>query len=890
MNYSDFQNEPSSEKITLVRMEAAKRLMGWTLTAGSVYSIPFEYTVLAGIEDGSVALTSVDAIEDLVAGKYYFDRSAAMVYVWTHTGAHPNGRFLIARIGLNFANVPIALPHDLLSGYEVFFEPLVQSTSTFGVEIDTINQTAEAIEGSGQLTFHNDSDFWPSNFDTLYFENQSIYVYSFHRDLAPSEARLIFSGTIESKAYNATKITFKLRDLMSELTAPLDLANIEDLAERTSEAVALAKQRMIIGRVFSHRPVNMDEVLDGYPITGTVSIDVAATTLIGVGTEFLSECSPDDRLLLNGTEYTVASVTNNTAIELTEAYSGASDLTGASTSIIPDQPKRTQNRRWICAGHSVREPQTTTEAGSTISRLIVSDSSDIYPNDWINVGTPGSGYLVQVNSVTGVKVLNLRTSLPTIPAIGTLVTRPSIQNVRLNDFLLTHYRDFDFDAETATLTLSDSAEQNAAPIKYLSSTLSFTNGSRSVISGESVKSIVKPGHMIGVEGNAIFFEVLSVPSETEILLRENATFTVTAQGRYKSYIFDPSADVLSLDMLGRTDDGTPSGSLLKTAPAIVRALLIDLGLEDQLDQSTFTEAESIAPQHLGAVWPKDFSQTRAPSHREVINEINKSVFGSLIQNSDFKLCYSILEPRKDVNCVKFDESDILSMAFESQGRKIIKTSVVEYFNQEYNYLAGGRTTRSSQKDSDISELILKSNDSRTFSTLLVNESDAKIIVRRWSFILENGAGRVTLKTKLKGMSVDVGNIIEVSHRKLFYRFGLTAQTRLFLVESVKRSGSEVLIEAVDLSGAFTRAANWGRGITNFLMLPIPRKSTAHFSPMSLGLSTTIQILLASIFTGRIKCHSHHLQKQCSKLASLFDQKQLSKSKTTLMIMNLGFKQ
>lgn len=805
MSYLAFQNSPSSEKITLAILYASKQLMGWSLHSGSIYKLQgLSISGIASIEDSGSLYTEVNSIGSVTQSKYFHDRENQTVYLRTSGSDNPNGRFIVLTQKLYFSNIPISLPHDLNEGYDVFWEPLIKSTSSFGVGIDTINQISDATEGSGSLTLHNDNDFWPSNFDKLYFENKSCFIYSYSKELSPTEAKLIYRGQVEKKSFNSTEISFSLTDIMSELRSPISLGTIGDLGLRTGSDLSLARQRLILGRVFGHVPVNTDQVLDGYPITGLVSIDYGTNTLNGSSTQFLKELSPDDRILLDDVEYTISTVSSNTAATITENYASTSNLVSAQTYLIPDQPKRHINRTWNVAGHALCEPVTQIANGSSITRLILDTNKDIYTDDWIYIGPIGSGELVQVESVTGTKIVNLRTSVASVPPIGTLVTRPAVQNVRIDDVSLVYYSDYLFDASTATLTLLDTAEANSSPIRSLTSNLVFN--STSTVTGSGLKNSIKPGYMVGVAGNADFFEVLSVDSDTQLTLRTTATFTATANGRYKPLIFDPSNNVLTMDVLGKTDDGLSSGSLLKTAPSIVRALLIDAGLEDRIDDSSFESSESPAPMHIGLVSPETFSQTDAPIYRDVINSINKSVFGSLIQDNDFKLGYTVLQPTKATSSLKLDESDILSLEFESTAENLVKSTIVKYRNVEYDYLTKQTSISSKQKTSQISNYIVKTSREKIIQTNLVSETDAERSSARWSFILENGAGKAKIKTKLQAIQLEIGSVIEVTHPKFFKRIGLSDKSRLFLVESVKKSGFEVEIDVVDLSNAFSRVA------------------------------------------------------------------------------------
>jgi hypothetical protein len=817
MDYSEFQNSPSSEKITLAILSASKRLMGWTLHSGSVYKIEnFTFSIIDSLKDSGVAYTEAASAGAVVASQYYLDRSAQTLYLRTSDSVNPNGKFLVAVLNLYFANVPVTLPHDLADGIEVYWEPSLKTTSEFGVAIDTIAQSSEAIEGAGSLTIHNDFDFWKQNFDKLVFENQRCKLYSYSRDLAPEDARLIYKGRIESKAYAKDTISLRLKDQFAELRSNIALETVGSLEMRTGTDMAEARLRLIMGRVTGIIPVATDRVLDGYPITGTISVTFNTLAVTGVGTAFLTELSPGDELILDNEKYSIAEVTSNTALTLSTEYLGTVNLSGASVLVDPDQPKRWMNRTFTVAGHALRQPETTTMPGSTIIRLIVEDASDFYPGDIIYIGTLGSGETVEIESVVNGRFVNLVTSLSNIPPVGTLVLKPAIQNVRIDDMLLRYYRDYTFDAETAELTLRTTAESNAAPVYQFNNTVTFTSGSRNV-TGSGFSGFIKPGYMLGLYGNAAYFEVLSVVSDTAIILRTAPGFNLAALGRFKSKIYDDKSSVLTLDALGRTVDGETDGALVKTAPGLVKALLEDAGLSAEIDETSFEDAEEIAYQHLGVAIPDSYNDKTAPTYRDTINRINKSVFGSLVQTTDYKFGYEVLRPYKSNSALLLGESDILGgFTLESKADNVVKTVNLEYAPKEYDYISLGENVTTVSKVGENATYLVQTDRSRTISTLLVEAQDAEIMVNRWSFLLSIASNRLTFVTKMQGMGLEIGDIIEVNHRKLFERFGGTGTRKLLLVESVLRNGSEVKVEAADLSNTFNRVAAYNEFTENWV--------------------------------------------------------------------------
>lgn len=809
MNYESYKSKPASEKITLAIMNASRRLVAWTLHSGSIWKKEnFSVQVIDSVKSELVELVEVDSLADVVAGTFFNDRDSQTIYVQQADSGNPNASFLSMTQKLFFASGPISLPYDLNTGEDVFFEPMVFSTSSFGVEIDTVNQQNEAIEGKGTLTLRNDSSFWPANFDKLYFENQVVEIYSYSRELDPSEAKLLFRGKVEAKTYSSDRITFTLKDLMANLKDTISLSTIESLNARNDANLDQAFQRMIFGRNFGFRPVNIDAVQNGfYPLTGTFSVTNSSATFTGASTEFLTQVSPDDVLLISGVEYTVASVASDTSLTLTEVYEGVT-ASGLSVEIRPDQPKRWMNRIWKIAGHPLCEPTTTITAGSSTSRLFMDSTQDIYPGDEIYIGTLGSGELVTVDEVLNSTQLTLSTSLSSNPGIGTAVRRPAIQQLKINETELRYYRDYTLDASTATLTLLDTAEKNAGKVKESTQSATFTNGSRTVTgTGTFFKTLLKPGYVIKPKGTADFFEVLSVDSDTSLTLRSAPSATNTAAIQFKELIFDPQESVLSCEVLGRTDTNLSSGRLLKTAPEIIKTLLTDAGLLAEIDVDSFEDGLDLSPEEVAFVLPATYQDKKLPTYREAINSINKSVFGVLYQNQEFKFAFDVLRPQSaNASVLNLDESDCLNFAISSTNKNMAKNVTVRFALREFDFTNGGEAFQSTQTESEISRYIFNTGKVKTIDSVLVNEADAQRLSNRWAFLLENSTNQIEIQTKLQAIDLEIGSVIKLSHRKLYERFQGVGKSKVLLVERIEKSAQGVIVSAVDLSNAFNRVA------------------------------------------------------------------------------------
>lgn len=800
MSYESFKKATSSTKVTLARIEGSVHMKGWT-PAGECWSFQLHHKNLKSITQEDVQLEQVPSLEALQPGTFFVEGSNC--YLRTLEDTHPDGEFLFATFSFHFSTMPVALPRDLGDGDEIFWEPMIRSTSSFGVEIDTVNQASEAIEGSGDLTLFNDHDFWPKNYDKIFFENHQVEIFSYSPGLAPSEAKLLFSGRIESKSYSPSAIGFKLKDLLSSLKDALPLKNISELGLRHQPADADAKQRILFGEVIGHKPINVDQVLNGsYPITGMLSVTLESAEVTGLETKFLKELSPEDRIRIDGRELTISEVPSDTSLILSDIWP-ASDFSGPAE-VVPHTPRRYTNRTWCVAGHALREPRTVVSNTSSTLRVSCESTRDINPGDKVYVGTYPNGEVVRVARVQGTHLV-LAESLHLAPTIGTEVLRPSIQNLFIHDTELVYGRDFTYNPETAMLYLEESAEAMAAPVKESIVQATFTSGSRVVEGTETFfKSFLKAGDMIRPRGAVAFWEVLYVETDERVILRSpytETTRTVTVQ--YKDLIYTPGETELYCDVLGMTFDDTPSGVMPKTASQINLKLLKMAGLEDHLNLPSFHDGAS--PEELSVALPRLASDKSTPIFRSVINQVNRSVFGILLQDNNFKLTFQTLRPRAHIPA-RLDQSDLLDFQVRSTNKNMIRTAVAQYGWREFDLQARGSLELSVSSTSQVAEYILKTGKQRVFPSLLRRREDAARLAGRWSFLLSHSTNQVSLKTKLQAIDLQINDIIAISHPKLFERYGGKINAKVVLIERIKKSGSEVLIEATDLSNAFNRVA------------------------------------------------------------------------------------
>lgn len=799
--YEEKQQERSTRKILLAKISATKRLIAWVVHSGPIYKLTgFDISVISSVEESGVALVAVGSLGSVTVGTYFHDSENNILYAHVTGGGDPNGSFIGLTFFNFFSNSGVILPNDLATGFDVYWLPLIKTTSKFGVELDNEDQIGLAIEGAGSISFENDRTYWESRYEKLTWEQQDCLILSTFSGLPGSEAKIIYNGKIAKKAFNSSTVKFDLKDLLSELRGELPLT---ELTGKIPPSLQRAKARRVYGRKFGLRATNVDQVLTGYPLTGTITATKDSDVVTGVGTLFFKELSPDDIIVIGGTESTIEDITSDTNIKLTEVFGGVT-TSGANHFVTPNISKPYINRKFKLAGHVLREPKTTVVSSKSSTRIEVASVADLIEGDGLFIGALGSGENVTIDRLLPGNVIKITTALATAPTPGTEVLRPSAQNVRINATKLIFDQDYSVNADLAELTIKEIAEFNRSEIRSVNGTMSMTNGSKIVTgTNTSFQSQLKPGYHIRVKGNFDFFEIMAIDSDTSLRLRVNATITDSGTSQYKPVSnFKEGDDFLSCDIIGTTVNGLKTGALVEKGADIVKHLLGEINLTSLIDTTSFTKAALISEQKLGLVIPEKFDDTTTSKVRDLINQVNQTVLGSLVQNEDFKLEYNILNPATP-QVTTFKELDIINFSVVTENDRIVKTAIVRYLKREHDFDSGTDSFQTKQKTSDIGSFLVKTNRTKTIETLFVFEDDARIYANRWSFLLELGSNVIKMATKMQGSRLQVNDIIELFHRKLYERVG-GGKRRLGAIQKIEKNHQDVDIETEDLSNSFNR--------------------------------------------------------------------------------------
>ena len=799
MNFESASNNPRSEKISLARMRAERKSKQFILYAGNIYYKQLDYHV-DDIKQSGVSLERVYSLGEVIEGTFFYSYNNKTVYFHLYNDEDPKDESVGIVHIFFFSNAPTILSWDIEDGDEVEWLPLVESIGSVGQRLDD-EVTGIVLESSSDIKLINSHGFFDDIFDFLIWENKRVDFYSWIYGTEKSEIKKIFEGVVESKDFDPQSVTFRVKDFVYRLRDFLKLPLFNESDGRINPSLNETPKRRIYGQVQQVKTVCLDNVLDGFELTGLISIANGSNELIGSGSMFLSELGFGDEIIfsLAGQDYKfgIESVVSDTlAYVNNESEVTINLLTGKN---LPSVNYKFNNRNWHIAGHKLRQANAVIAEVVSNNRFIVDSSQDIFAGDQVLINTD----LVTIRRISGNEIVTETAVFP-IPEVSDIITKLPIQKVYFGQNELIYLRDWTYVNSTESIiNINEDAEFNIAQDKLISINLTFTNGSRSITTAATAdfRSIIKNNDFIRknsiVSGENDYYEIIEV-KEQEILLRTPFTGTtqsITAYYRNVDHINDES--IITCDCLGMEYNG----SWIKTPSNAVRHMLLSDAAFDSVDETSFERANADCDYILSIVMPDAF-ESDPPSIRDTITRINESVFGSLYGESSSSIKYSILNSEKPEDTTNLFDDDILS--FSSETSSDIKNSIMvnyrpyfDFFSNEDSFLS---ITYNSGFVDETSQI--KSTESKTL--YLFEEDKATIIAQRLALFKSMPVTKVVIKSKMNLFLTSVSDKIFMSFDRLFNRYGGGDRLKIGAVVGTKKSFSDCEVTVSDLGNVFNR--------------------------------------------------------------------------------------
>jgi hypothetical protein len=527
--------------------------------------------------------------------------------------------------------------------------------------------------------------------------------------------------------------------------------------------------------------------------------NVSNNIIEGVGTDFINEVSPDDKIVVsvNGTTYELGVESVDSATQLTLQDEIEVTFNNAQGRNLPEIPYRKKNRRWHISGHKLREYSVQVTAVSTLQVFEVDDPLDIEQGDYLKIGL--FTYVV-LRISTNIITLNQNVREPL--NVGDFVTKIPVSECLADDRRFIIDRDFTLDntISDCVLEFNDIAEFNTTSPKNPTITFSFVSGSNlvnSVASDIDLTTIIKPRDWIRARSVNLpdWYEVLSV-RETQITLRTNALATFSGQAQVKnvSYIGDNS--LVAADCLGLEHDG----EWVRYPANAVKWLILQAN-ESDINVPSFTEAADDCRMDLALYYPDQIG-SEMPVLRDMISAINESVFGSLYLNPQLQYTYKILNADKPIDMPEVKDEDIIGFRVNTKTNTI--NSVLLSYSPFVDTKAQSETFKTIILESSFVNQAIGKKEQLKVTCYLFRESDAQTIAQRWLFFRSLTQSVITITTKLQYSLLSLNSPMLLDISRLYRRYGSTGRRKIGLINSITKDGANTIIQVNDLGNVFNR--------------------------------------------------------------------------------------
>lgn len=804
MNYEQASKKSRSEKIILSTIDSIE-LAKLFVADGLNYKRSVNFFVVGVSKDG-VDLTK-HGNTSLSVDQWYFDEVNMMLYV--RTSLDPKNYDIGIKYRHFLSTTPLNLPCELSSGgQDVPWLPLISSIGALGEQLDD-QAVGIVLESNTSIKLINRDGFFDNIFDKHIWENKDVYFYSWFPGTSMDEIQPLFAGVVESKTFGEDFVSFAVKDNLYKLRNTVSLPTFSALDGNILPTYLGKPKRRIYGMADTVKTISTSAILDGYNISGTISGNIGDKVILGVGTSFYAETSPGDEIYytVGTTTYKAGIATIDSNTQITLSKEAEASFSGLTVKLKPKIPWYKKNRTWNLSGYKLFEPSVTITSVISSSAFTLSNTEGFFANDEILV----NGIAVQIKNVSFNTIVT-KTTVSPAPSAGMTVTKRPVINVYHGSKKMVYGRDYTYTNSTECLINIENgssgypAEFNLVEPQFVNIDLDFHDGTggnpANMISTNDpvdLRTILKPRDWIKADNIAYpeYFEILDV-SENQIILRTNFTHSA---GKLHAYIKTPEYidenSLITVDCLGIDD----IGNWAKTAADSVKHILSEDCQFFTVNDPSFIKSNADCDYIMSLVIPEDIGN-ESPMVRDVINQINTSVFGALFVSRSEGISYSILNSVKPEITDQLKDDDILGFSV-STNQKIISDVKVNY-RQFIDIYSGESATKTTTQTSDLVNKYVKILNKQEKTIYLYEDEKAEIMAHR--ILLFNSLSSLTVKIKAKMnlALVSICDKIYLSFDRLFKRFSDSQRLKLGIVTSIRRDGFGVEIEVNDMGNIFNR--------------------------------------------------------------------------------------
>jgi hypothetical protein len=780
MNYKEFSELPRSVKTVLAHIDCRQLVKLFTEDSPGVWTRQSDLFVVGVQINGSEL-----PLED-------FSYSPATKTLSISRSTDPGTETVTLTYRLFLSDRPQNLPFDLSDGEEVEYLPLITSIGELKLALD-FEQTGVALETNSSIVIENTDGFFDDKFDQLIFENQRCAFYSWGPAIPLSEAKLLYRGRVREKSFTDNSVRLSLVDDIFQLRKPVDTGRFSLGDGRLSPSDIDRPKPRVYGQARTMRTTGTDKILDGYPL-GQISGNIGDVVI--TGTDFFTKLLQDDRIILTvdgqQVELTILAVVSNSVATVTTVL--PAQIINEYATVRPARPARLLNRRWHIAGHRLSEIEAEVTQVISSSRFAVSTVDGIMPGNVFRFG-PQSRV---VSRVSGNQII-LTQGFSPAPIVGDILSRSPIVEAFLGESLLVPGRDYTYEnGPDAVLVLDPLAEFNVSPVLGTSFNMTFTASSTEVTTTADVdlKTLFGPGDWIisADISHQVWYEITNVVEKKLDLRSPYAGPTVTNQPRRRSPQVADDRSLVTVSCYGLERDG----KWIRTpADCVLDLIKNDSGL-DGINEQSFATASKVSPATVSLIIR---TQDRI---RDVIGKINATCFGSLFQDINFNISYSVLNGDLPSGTRIFRDDDILDFSVKTTNQ--IAGRVDATFGPYVDTQTGRDSVGTVSEVSDFVAATSAIGQVRQLELALFSGSDAETVSQRSSFFSGLSRSIVSISSKLNLALYSLNDRLIIALDRIYYGYGSGKRIKSGLVSSISKNGSGVSVELNDLGGVFNRVA------------------------------------------------------------------------------------
>jgi hypothetical protein len=579
-------------------------------------------------------------------------------------------------------------------------------------------------------------------------------------------------------------------------------------SDNVADSVQGQFKRRVYGRVDGLRCQSTSQIAGGIELTGTVSANANSTTLTGTGTAFLTETLQDDKIIIGTQEFSIEKVQSDTVLILDDETEFA--FSGQTALLEPERGTPLRNRDYLAAGHVCAEVTHTILDVPQFNRVVLDSTEGLFAGDFVEF--LNTGERLEIKTVAPGNLLVLQQNMVLKPAVLTSVKRQPIQEVYIGGFRV-NATDFTINntGGECGLTFTDDVEFNLASPSNTPFSGTFTNGSRTVnitTTEVSLSEVFQPGDWVKPDNISYttFYRIVNVnPNSLDLdVIFSDSTITDTLEVLSPNYLKDDT--IVSVNILGRTEDGTATGTWISSAAQVERDLIEEIGITTYNTQS-FVDGIADSPQLVSMAIPENFTDKKPPTVKDLIDKLNKSVNSSVTLDNDLLIKFKTLNVFTGEDLPVIRDFDVINWKLRATNGKTFRRVFSRYRFTDVDLATLETGNKALDFESQFVKRYIKTNKTEDLDLYLYEERDAEIATHRFTYINQLGIATLTVTTDLRLEDIEIGEVVIVDFNRLYKRFGdQETKKKAMLVAGKKLTGQETELILTDLGNTFNTSS------------------------------------------------------------------------------------